>query len=89
MHIFPFLPHSRLATVVTDATIRSPTSEVSPPYELTVWASDLAVLVAVVVVVGVAATDCEVAAAVAGREESFASVYVMILKLALPFRDRI
>ena len=74
MHVLPFPPHRRLATSVADAIIRSPTSEPSPPYELTVWASDLAVLVAVIVVVGVAVTACEVTAAVAGRDESFASV---------------
>ena len=47
----------------------APATMVSVPYGLCVWASALAG------VVPVAAAELEVGAAVAGREESFASVY--------------
>ena len=60
-----------------------PTSALDPPSNLKLWPSEaLAVLVALVVLVVVVAVllpvdmaEPELAAAVAGREESFASVY--------------
>lgn len=71
------LCHRTLTANVTEATTRKPRSELSPLYEMTVWASEaLAVLVVVVVAVLVPLLiEVDVAAAVAGREESFASVY--------------
>ena len=76
---FPFPSHSRLATSVADPIIMSPKSRLSPPYGPIDWASEaLAVLVVVEpvpVLVLVEVVELEVAAAVAGREESFASVY--------------
>lgn len=69
----------RLATNVTVPTIIIPTSIVNPPYGLIVCASEaFAVLVGleeVPVDVPVEVAELEVAAAVAGREESIASVY--------------
>lgn len=76
---FPFpSSHMRLATHVTVPIIIIPTSIVKPPYGLIVWASEaFAVLVGleeVPVDVPVEVAELEVAAAVAGTEESFASV---------------
>lgn len=72
-------PQRRHATSVADPIIISPTSILRPPYGTIVWASEaLAVLVVVLLVlvlVPVEVVELEVAAAVAGREESFASVY--------------
>lgn len=48
----------------------------SPPYGSFVWASEAFALLLVVELVLVEVAELEVAAAVAGREESFASVYV-------------
>ena len=80
---FPFSLHRRLTTSVADPIAISPTSKLSPPYGSMLWASEaLAVLgvvepmvVLVLVEVPVEVDELEVAAAVAGREESFASVY--------------
>ena len=75
--IFP--PYMKLAIELTDPTIMIPRSMVSPPYGSIAWASEiLAVLVVeevVLVLLPVEVAELEVAAAVAGREESFASVY--------------
>ena len=76
------LLHMRLATNDTDPITMIPTSTVSPPYGSTICACEaLAVLVVgegevvpVPVPVLVEVAELEVAAAVAGREESFASV---------------
>ncbi len=72
-------PHRRLATIVADPTIISPTSMLSPQYGLTVWAPEALVVLVVVepvaVLVPVEVAELEVGAAVAGKEESFASVY--------------
>lgn len=72
-------PHRRLATIVADPIIISPTRKLNPPYGLTVWAPEaLVVLVVeepVPVLVPVEVAELEVGAAVAGKEESFASVY--------------
>ena len=74
-----FAPHMKLATKLTDPIIMIPTSMVSPPYGSIAWASEaLAVLVVeevVLVLPPVEVAELEVAAAVVGREESFASVY--------------
>jgi len=71
-------PHRRLATIVADPTIISPTSMLSPQYGLTVWAPEALVVLVVVepvaVLVPVEVAELEVGAAVAGKEESFASV---------------
>ena len=68
----------RLAINDTDPITMIPTSTVSPPYGSTICACEvLAVLVVgegEVVPVPVEVAELEVAAAVAGREESFASV---------------
>ena len=67
----------RLATNDTDPITMIPTSTVSPPYGSTIRPSDaLAVLLVgegEAVPVPVEVAELEVAAAVAGREESFAS----------------
>lgn len=78
MHFLVAFPsHMRLATNVTVPITIIPTSIVSPPYGLVVWASEaFAVLVGleeVPVDMPVELDEPEVAAAVAGREESFAS----------------
>ena len=71
--------HRRPATIVADAIIRSPTSELSLPYKITVWASeDFIALVLVVVVLAllpVQVAEFRVTATVTGRNESFASVH--------------
>lgn len=73
------LLHMRLAINDTDPITMIPTSTVSPPYGSTICACEvLAVLVVgegevVPVPVPVEVAELEVAAAVAGREESFAS----------------
>lgn len=84
---FPFSLHRRLTTSVADPIAISPTSKLSPPYGSMLWASEalavlgvvepmvVLVLVEVPVEVPVEVDELEVAAAVAGREESFASVY--------------
>lgn len=69
----------------------SPTSMLSPPYGSIAWASEaLAVLLVVDVVLGpvlvpVEVAELDVAAAVAGREESFASVYERDFSVSLFF----
>lgn len=80
------LLHMRLAINDTDPITMIPTSTVSPPYGSTICACEVLavlvvgegevvpVLVPVLVPVPVEVTELEVAAAVAGREESFASV---------------
>lgn len=82
-HVSPKpLLHMRLAINDTDPITMIPTSTVSPPYGSTICACEvLAVLVVgegevvpVPVPVPVEVAELEVAAAVAGREESFASV---------------
>jgi len=71
-------PHRRLATIVADPIIISPTRKLNPPYGLTVWAPEALVVLVVVepvpVLVPVEVAELEVGAAVAGKEESFASV---------------
>ena len=76
---FPLFHHIRPATNGTVPIIIIATSVINPPYGSMFRASEaLAVLVveeAVPVLVPVEVAELEVAAAVAGTEESFASVY--------------
>ena len=72
-------PHMWLAKNVTVPIIMTPASRVSLLYGLYVWASAAWAL-------PVAVAELEVAAAVAGREESFASAYgenIMVSGLCL------
>lgn len=59
--------------------MRKPTTELSPPYGTTVWASEASVASVPAELAGL-----EVAAAVAGIDDNLASVYISIAESALP-----
>ena len=82
----PYLSHMKLVIHATNPIITIPTTTDSSLCGSSTHAADFVVEVAVeeegptlVVVVLVEAAGLEVAAAVAGREESFASVWIMML----------
>ena len=67
-------PHIRPAANVTIPIVIIPITMLSVPYGSIVWASEALAVLVVVEAVPVDVAELEVAAAVAGREESFASV---------------